>query len=331
MTEEQIMNMTDDELNSYILQSKEEESNDGLLQEEKEEISFEEQNEVEESEELSSIDDDSAEDKNETKTETETETKQEEVTTNIYSIKANGKEYNLSIDELIKLAPKAMDYVKKTTAIKPYRTMISAMEDNGVSKEDINLLIDIKKGNKEALSKLVKDVNVDLYDIPDNSEEYIPTDYGKTQKAIDFEDSLSRINTEPEFARTVAAFKELDDYSKNFLYENPQSLEGFHNDIKSGMYDKIITDVEKTAAMDEYKKPMLEYYIQVGQEYLKNLESTPVQKNTDTIDTKALNDKKARVSLPKQRVDNSKNYLKDLDDDDDEEFNAWYKSLQRKI
>ena len=53
---------------------------------------------------------------------------QESVKSDLYTIKANGKEYDMSIDELKQMASKGMDYVKKTTALKLYRTMIAASQ-----------------------------------------------------------------------------------------------------------------------------------------------------------------------------------------------------------
>ena len=133
----------------------------------------------------------------------------------LYKIKANGKEFEMTLDELKQTASKGMDYLKKTTALKPYRTMIAAMEENKVSPEDINLLIDLKKGNKEAIAKLIKENEVDVYDLPE-ANDYKPQEYRQSETALEMKEVLSTISKDAEFSRTSEIYNAFDDQTKAF-------------------------------------------------------------------------------------------------------------------
>lgn len=261
------------------------------------------------------------------------EASQESVKNNdIYTIKANGKEYDMSIDELKQMASKGMDYVKKTTALKPYRTMIAAMEQNGLSAEDINLLIDLKKGNKEAIAKIVSDSKIDVYDIPDSSD-YTPTEYRVHESQLDMKEMIADISKDSEFSRTSDIYSKLDENSKTAINNNPAMLAGLHQDIKSGLFDQVLPYAEKRAMIDGYSQPFLKYYMEAGSEYLKNV-NTQNQIKSQQQQVKATTpinrDNKLAASLPSARAD-KKTVIDYLDEElSDEDYHAWRSKLQRQ-
>lgn len=260
------------------------------------------------------------------------EASQESVRNNdIYTIKANGKEYDMSIDELKQMASKGMDYVKKTTALKPYRTMIAAMEQNGLSAEDINLLIDLKKGNKEAIAKIVSDSKIDVYDIPDSSD-YTPTEYRVHESQLDMKEMIADISKDSEFSRTSDIYSKLDENSKTAINNNPAMLAGLHQDIKSGLFDQVLPYAEKRAMIDGYSQPFLKYYMEAGSEYLKNVNTQNQIKSQQQIKaTTPINrDNKLAASLPSARAD-KKTVIDYLDEElSDEDYHAWRSKLQRQ-
>ena len=260
------------------------------------------------------------------------EASQESVRNNdIYTIKANGKEYDMSIDELKQMASKGMDYVKKTTALKPYRTMIAAMEQNGLSAEDINLLIDLKKGNKEAIAKIVSDSKIDVYDIPDSSD-YTPTEYRVHESQLDMKETIADISKDSEFSRTSDIYSKLDENSKTAINNNPAMLAGLHQDIKSGLFDQVLPYAEKRAMIDGYSQPFLKYYMEAGSEYLKNVNTQNQIKSQQQVKaTTPINrDNKLAASLPSARAD-KKTVIDYLDEElSDEDYHAWRSKLQRQ-
>ena len=247
----------------------------------------------------------------------------------LYKIKANGKEFEMTLDELKQTASKGMDYLKKTTALKPYRTMIAAMEENKVSPEDINLLIDLKKGNKEAIAKLIKENEVDVYDLPE-ANDYKPQEYRQSETALEMKEVLSTISKDAEFSRTSEIYAAFDDQTKAFLNEDPSRIAGLHNDIKTGVFDKVLPLAEKKAMIDGYNAPFLQYYLQAGQEIL-NANNRPIQTEQKQYVPPENRANKIAAGLPSSRGD-KKTVIDYLDEEiSDEDFKEWYSKLQRRV
>ena len=247
----------------------------------------------------------------------------------LYKIKANGKEFEMTLDELKQTASKGMDYLKKTTALKPYRTMIAAMEENKVSPEDINLLIDLKKGNKEAIAKLIKENEVDVYDLPE-ANDYKPQEYRQSETALDMKEVLNTISKDTEFSRTSEIYAAFDDQTKAFLNEDPSRIVGLHNDVKTGVFDKVLPLAEKKAMIDGYNAPFLQYYVQAGQEIL-NANNRPIQTEQKQYVPPENRANKIAAGLPSSRGD-KKTVIDYLDEEiSDEDFKEWYSKLQRRV
>ena len=247
----------------------------------------------------------------------------------LYKIKANGKEFEMTLDELKQTASKGMDYLKKTTALKPYRTMIAAMEENKVSPEDINLLIDLKKGNKEAIAKLIKENEVDVYDLPE-ANDYKPREYRQSETALEMKEVLSTISKDAEFSRTSEIYDAFDEQTKAFLNEDPSRIVGLHNDIKTGVFDKVLPLAEKKAMIDGYNAPFLQYYLQAGQEIL-NANNRPIQTEQKQYVPPENRANKIAAGLPSSRGD-KKTVIDYLDEEiSDEDYKEWYSKLQRRV
>lgn len=247
----------------------------------------------------------------------------------LYKIKANGKEFEMTLDELKQTASKGMDYLKKTTALKPYRTMIAAMQENKVSPEDINLLIDLKKGNKEAIAKLIKENEVDVYDLPE-ANDYRPREYRQSETALEMKEVLSTISKDAEFSRTSEIYDAFDEQTKAFLNEDPSRIVGLHNDIKTGVFDKVLPLAEKKAMIDGYNAPFLQYYLQAGQEIL-NANNRPIQTEQKQYVPPENRANKIAAGLPSSRGD-KKTVIDYLDEEiSDEDFKEWYSKLQRRV
>ena len=235
----------------------------------------------------------------------------------------------MTLDELKQTASKGMDYLKKTTALKPYRTMIAAMEENKVSPEDINLLIDLKKGNKEAIAKLIKENEVDVYDLPE-ANDYRPKEYRQSEQELEINEMIGRISKDTEFSRTSEIYKNFDSQSQRVINENPQMFEGLHNDIKTGVFDKVFPLAEKKAMIDGYNAPFLQYYLQAGQEIL-NANNRPIQTEQKQYVPPENRANKIAAGLPSSRAD-KKSVIDYLDEEiSDEDYKEWYSRLQRRV
>jgi len=254
-----------------------------------------------------------------------------------HKFRANGQEFEFTEqeikDQFETVFGQAMDYTKKMQKIAPYRKMISALEQEGVSQDALNLAIDALKGDKGALRKLMEDNNIDAYDLTDKGEEsevYNPKSYGKDETSLDIEEITRTIQNDKEFAITTNVIDEQwDGDSRKLIVENPGLITGLHNDIKTGLYDKVAPAAMKMKVLDGNTKSDIEYYMLAGEQLRLAMEAEAklnedAQGAEDKFDkaSSEANDKRSATSTG-ARAD-SKGVV-DYLDDNDEDFDAWYK------
>lgn len=179
--------------------------------------------------------------------------------------KANGREFKFTQDEMLEQFPKifgqAMDYTKKTQAMKPWRKTIDAIEQAKLGHEDINLMIDVMKGNKEAIAEVMKRTGVDSLEIDTENSKYTPNDYGRDDKALAIKDIVEEISVDKEYEITHRVLsKEWDEKSFREMTEDPDLIRLLHVDVKTGMFDKVQPIAYKIKVLDRGSKTDLEYY-----------------------------------------------------------------------
>ena len=179
--------------------------------------------------------------------------------------KANGREFKFTQDEMLEQFPKifgqAMDYTKKTQAMKPWRKTIDAIEQAKLGHEDINLMIDVMKGNKEAIAEVLKRTGVDSLEIDTENSKYTPNDYGRDDKALAIKDIVEEISVDKEYEITHRVLsKEWDEKSFREMTEDPDLIRLLHVDVKTGMFDKVQPIADKIKVLDRGSKTDLEYY-----------------------------------------------------------------------
>ena len=179
--------------------------------------------------------------------------------------KANGREFKFTQDEMMAQFPKifgqAMDYTKKTQAMKPWRKTIDAIEQAKLGHEDINLMIDVMKGNKEAIAEVLKRTGVDSLEIDTENSKYTPNDYGRDDKALAIKDIVEEISADKEYDITHRILsKEWDEKSFRDMTNDPELIRLLHVDVKTGMFDKVQPIADKIKVLDRGNKTDLEYY-----------------------------------------------------------------------
>lgn len=192
-----------------------------------------------------------------------------------YSVKADGEQYDVSLDELLQLAPKAFNYTKKMQEMAPYKKMISAIKEQGLTQDDINLAIDILSGDKEAITSIIQKNKIDMLELDtDEKIEYTPKQYGKTDEEIAIDEVDSAISKDKEYKITQHVIGvQWDQASREVLKANPESINILHQNIKSGAFDKISPMATKLKALDGGKKSDIEYYVEAGDKYYADLDS----------------------------------------------------------
>ena len=166
-----------------------------------------------------------------------------------------------------------MDYTKKTQALKPWRKTIDAIESANLSHDQINLMIDVFKGDKNAIAEVMRRTGVDALDLDTENNVYTPKDYGRDDTALAIKDIVDEISSDKEFSITQQILnKEWDDRSFSELTRDPELIKLLHIDVKSGTYDKVQPIAEKLKVFDRGRKSDLEYYKQAAGEYFREVD-----------------------------------------------------------
>jgi hypothetical protein len=315
----------------------------------------------EESEEDSEEDELADESEAEDPVEEEAEPEAEAQATQKRLYKANGQEFEFTDDEVKdqfgKVFGQAMNYTKKMQAIKPYTKMISAMQEEKLTEDDMNLMIDVLKGDKNAMSSVLERTGVDALDLnTEDTSSYQPNSYGRNETELAIKDIVDEIGSEPEWTNTQNVIEnQWDDNSRDAFVKNPQLIKELHVDMRNGVYEKVSPMATKLKVLDGGRKSDLDYYVEAGQQYwgAQNAEAQR-QKDIASLEAEkaAVVAERARLEKVKQegvkrkavkkasvkrkaaapttsRAGNgkSKNYL----EDSDEGFEEWYKALEDKM
>ena len=269
--------------------------------------------------------------------------------------KANGREFKFTQDEMMAQFPKifgqAMDYTKKTQAMKPWRKTIDAIEQAKLGHEDINLMIDVMKGNKEAIAEVLKRTGVDSLEIDTENSKYTPNDYGRDDKALAIKDIVEEISADKEYDITHRILsKEWDEKSFRDMTEDPELIRLLHVDVKTGIFDKVQPIADKIKVLDRGSKSDLEYYkmasIELAQqqrmadqrayelERQKQEREAKLAKQVEIDRVKKIQEKQKEVEVKaverkaatptSRKVPTSK--VVDYLDNSDEAFEDWYKT-----
>lgn len=225
----------------------------------------EEKEEEEESEEV--VDEDSTDRDVETNTDTtedkdETEnTSQEKVDTPSTEVdykgeyekilapfRANNRDMQVkTVDEALTLMKMGANYNKKMAGLKPSLKIIKMLENNNLlDEEKLSFLIDLDKKDPEAVKKLVQDSKIDPLEIDtDTKADYKAKAYTVDDKEVELDQILEELRDTESFDKTIKIIgNKWDDDSKAILRDNPGVIKVINEQVSSGIYDKIATEVE---------------------------------------------------------------------------------------
>ena len=239
---------------------------------------------------------------------------------------------------------KAVNFTQKTQKLAPYRKMISALEEKNLSEEDFGLALDLLNGDKNALKKLAEDKGINFNDLmfedkEDNS--YTPSSFGKSDFDAKIEEIESQIGSDPEYNTTVDVIdNKWDSESRKIIADNPDIIKALHIDIKSGMYAKVAPEAVKMQILDGNSKSSLDYYLLAGEKYKASVKTEDSQQKVDDLNKvaqeatdkfgKESSEAEARIAAKSTASRSGKKSVTDyLDDDNDENYDAWRKKLDQ--
>ena len=203
-----------------------------------------------------------------------------------HTFRANGQEFSFTQEEIMKNFPsvfgQAMDYTKKMQAIKPWRKTIDALESASIGQEDLNLAIEVLKGTPEAIGEILKRHSIDPYELQTNAEEaanYVAPDHGRDAHQLAVRDVLTDLHSDPDFAVTRGVLDKggWDDTSWEFLTEDPERIRLLHQDVKSGLFQQSMGEMQKLKALDRGRKPDYQYYLQAARTVIEGTQTAALQ------------------------------------------------------
>lgn len=166
--------------------------------------------------------------------------------------KANGSEMQVeNVEEAVKLMQMGANYNKKMTALKPNLRKMKMLENNDLFDEDkLNLMIEVAKGNPDAITQVIKDSKIDPLDLNLEGSEYTPKNHTVGDNEVDLDEVVSRIQDTESFADTIdIVSSKWDDTSKRSIMANPTQLEALNNHVANGVYDYVTKEVNRMRAL----------------------------------------------------------------------------------
>ena len=238
-----------------------------------------------------------------------------------------------------------MNYTQKMQQIKPWRKTIDAIEQANLNQDDVNLAIDVLKGDKDAIAALLKRTGIDALELDVDDAKYQPKDYGRNETELAIKDIVDEIKNDKEYDTTYDILEtRWDSKSKTEFVENPELIRQLHLDVKSGMFDTISPIASKLKVYDGGSKSDLDYYKMAAQQYFDNLaqeearlekaENTKVERNkiekvkadSEKRNATKTASKRRKAAAPTKKTSGVKKRT-DYLDASDENFDDWYNKL----
>lgn len=182
---------------------------------------------------------------------------------------ANGKEFKpKSRAEVVQLMQMGANYTRKMQELAPHRRVLTMLQDNKLTDEDtLSFLIDLKKGDKGAIQKLIKESGIDPRDIDvDSDSTYQVGNHRVSDAQVDFRSAVDDLSSTDEGKATIAEALKWDQASIDAVGNSPAVLRTIHEQRVSGVYDLISAEVNRQRVLGTIPAsvPFLEAYRVIG-------------------------------------------------------------------
>src|SRR6056297_253603 len=188
--------------------------------------------------------------------------------------KADGKDFTVrTAEDAVRLMQQGVNYSRRMQEIKPMKALNRMLTDHELNDPaKLNFLIDLSKGDKNAITQLLKSHKIDPMDLDTEKEtRYQARNYQGDPQDNDFRDALDTALTTPEGQALVSHIHaDWDRQSKAKLRENPAIIGNLSEMKASGVYDKVVDELTYQKSMGYLVgTPFLQAFDQVG-EAMKN-------------------------------------------------------------
>jgi hypothetical protein len=184
--------------------------------------------------------------------------------------KADGKDFTVrSPEDAIRLMQQGVNYSRRMQEIKPMKQLNRMLTDQQLNDpEKLNFLIDLSKGDKAAITQLLKSHNIDPMDLDvEKDSGYQANNYQGNPQDNEFRDALDAALTSPEGQALVSDIhRNWDAKSKARLREDPSIIGALQGFKASGVYDKVVEELKYQQSLGYLQGvPFLQAFDQVGE------------------------------------------------------------------
>lgn len=217
--------------------------------------------------------------------------------------KANGKVIKLDTpEEVISLMQMGANYTRKMQEIQPYKKLLVMLQNNDLMDESkISYLLDIKNKNPEAIKKLIKESNIDPFELDLTSEpNYTPNNYSISDAELNLRNTIEEVTASQSGRDIFNSLGSMDAASQEAIYKEPELLKVLANQKDLGIYDVIVNAVDKQRLLGNISPSVsfISAYYTVGEQLNKlgYFDNTNTNPNTNTKSNNLLATKTAKPS-----------------------------------
>lgn len=228
--------------------------------------------------------------------------------------KANGRDIQVNdVEEARRLMQMGANYNKKMAGLKPSLAILKMLENNKLlDPTKISFLIDLDKKSPEAISKLIAESGMDPLDLStEKAGAYKPGDHSVNDAEVELDTVLEDLNGSPHYNQLLDLVgKEWDTKSRGIVAANPGVLRGLNDQMTSGIYDLVATEMARQRALGSLSGLSdLEAYRQVGDAMNSAGKFDHIGKKAGQPDTKGQQTPSAKVIVdpnPKKADDDKR-------------------------
>lgn len=153
--------------------------------------------------------------------------------------------------EVRKLMQYGLNYHKKMAELAPHRRILKSLEKHGLTDESkVNFAIELMQGKPEAIAQLLKQHEVDTYNLPDLDETpYRADNYVPTDLAIQYEEAMNDISGSEKAMYVKQYLANIDSDSFSEVYSNPNYIRSLADQAERGLMQDALALVEKEYAL----------------------------------------------------------------------------------
>lgn len=176
--------------------------------------------------------------------------------------KANGKDITpRNVEDVVQLMQMGANYTKKMQLMAPLKKAAESLSRADIKEDDLNFLIDVHKGDKEAIKKLLTKHNVDPMELDLDSTNYVPKNNIVSDEDVEYSNILDDIRDSLPKIQEIMT-NTWDTKSKEALLKDPNLMRALHEEIAMGRFDNVQAQLEIEKTFGRYRgKSDVEAYI----------------------------------------------------------------------